>query len=212
MPFRKLPQPPGLRLVALLALVLLAGAALGLRPAGAGGIVNSSLLGGVAIEGTDPVAYFEDGQPLAGSSEFEHEWLGATWRFASAEHRDAFAAAPEKYAPQYGGYCVWAVSRAIPRRSTRPPGRSSTASSISTTRPTCSSSGRPTSRATSPRPTPTGRRSRPTSADDARIGGRACAGCRRLRRPWRRPQYSPGFDHVSKSGPAKRSVEIEKLA
>jgi YHS domain-containing protein len=98
-------------LVALVAVALLAGAVLGPQPVYAGGVVNSSLLGGVAIEGTDPVAYFEDGEPALGSSEFEHEWLGATWRFASAENRDRFAAEPEKYAPQYGGYCAWAVSQ-----------------------------------------------------------------------------------------------------
>jgi YHS domain-containing protein len=79
--------------------------------AAAAGVVNSSFLGSVAIEGTDPVAYFTEGKPIAGSSEFEHEWMGATWRFASAENRDLFAADPEKYAPQYGGYCAWAVSQ-----------------------------------------------------------------------------------------------------
>jgi YHS domain-containing protein len=107
----KLPPAVGLRVLALLAVVLMAGALLEARPVHAGGIVNSSLLGGVAIEGTDPVAYFEQGEPVPGSSAFEHEWLGATWRFASAEHRDRFAAEPEKYAPQYGGYCAWAVSQ-----------------------------------------------------------------------------------------------------
>jgi YHS domain-containing protein len=80
-------------------------------PAAAGGVVNSSFLGSVAIEATDPVAYFTEGKPVEGSSEFEHEWMGATWRFASAENRDLFAADPEKYAPQYGGYCAWAVSQ-----------------------------------------------------------------------------------------------------
>jgi YHS domain-containing protein len=80
-------------------------------PAAAGGVVNSSFLGGVAIEGTDPVAYFRDGRPVEGSSDYEHEWMGATWRFVSAANRDAFAADPEKYAPQYGGYCAWAVSQ-----------------------------------------------------------------------------------------------------
>ena len=79
--------------------------------AAAGGVVNSSFLGGVAIEGTDPVAYFRDGRPVEGSSDYEHEWMGATWRFVSAANRDAFAADPEKYAPQYGGYCAWAVSQ-----------------------------------------------------------------------------------------------------
>jgi hypothetical protein len=80
-------------------------------PAVAGGVVNSSVLGGVAIEGTDPVAYFTEGRPVEGSSDFEHEWMGATWRFVSAANRDLFAADPDKYAPQYGGYCAWAVSQ-----------------------------------------------------------------------------------------------------
>ena len=47
-------------------------------PVAAGGVVNSSFLGGVAIEGTDPVAYFTESKPLEGSSDFEHEWMGAT--------------------------------------------------------------------------------------------------------------------------------------
>lgn len=71
--------------------------------------VNTTLFG-VAIKGYDPVAYFTDGQPVEGDSDFTFEWRGATWRFASAAHRDLFQAAPEKYAPQYGGYCAWAVS------------------------------------------------------------------------------------------------------
>lgn len=66
---------------------------------------------GLAIKGYDPVAYFTDGRPVEGTSDFEHEWNGATWRFASAAHRDLFAADPGKYAPQYGGYCAWAVSQ-----------------------------------------------------------------------------------------------------
>ena len=73
--------------------------------------VYQSFLGGVAIDGTDPVAYFTDGAPVEGSSEFEHEWNGATWRFASAENRDKFAADPEAYAPQYGGYCAWGIAK-----------------------------------------------------------------------------------------------------
>jgi YHS domain-containing protein len=47
---------------------------------------------------------------VKGSSQFKHEWKGATWRFASAANRDAFAAAPEKFAPQYGGYCAYGVA------------------------------------------------------------------------------------------------------
>ena len=66
---------------------------------------------GLAIRGTDPVAYFTDGRPVEGSAEFELEWNGATWRFSSAAHRDLFRADPQRYAPQYGGYCAWAVSQ-----------------------------------------------------------------------------------------------------
>jgi len=66
---------------------------------------------GVAIRGTDPVAYFRQSQPVPGNSEYTYEWMNATWQFASAENRDLFAKNPEKYAPQYGGFCAWAVSR-----------------------------------------------------------------------------------------------------
>lgn len=75
---------------------------------------------GVAIRGTDPVAYFTEGEPVAGSEEFSHDWSGATWYFASAENRDAFAAAPEEYAPQYGGFCAWAVADKGELYSTQP--------------------------------------------------------------------------------------------
>lgn len=67
--------------------------------------------GGIAIKGTDPVAYFTEGQPVAGSSDFSAEHDGATWYFASAANRDAFIADPGAYAPQYGGYCAYAVSQ-----------------------------------------------------------------------------------------------------
>jgi len=110
-PTSKLPRAAWLRRLALVAVVVSAGAALSPAPASADGIVNSSFLGGVAIEGVDPVAYFAEGRPVEGSSAFEHEWMGATWRFASAEHRDQFAVDPERYAPQYGGYCAWAVAQ-----------------------------------------------------------------------------------------------------
>ena len=64
-----------------------------------------------AIRGRDPVAYFTQGGPVKGSKQFSQQWRGATWYFASAENRDKFAAAPEKYAPQYGGYCAYAVTQ-----------------------------------------------------------------------------------------------------
>ena len=64
---------------------------------------------GLALKGYDPVVYFSEGRPQVGRGELEAEWAGARWHFASAENREAFLKAPEKYAPQYGGYCAWAV-------------------------------------------------------------------------------------------------------
>lgn len=66
---------------------------------------------GVAIRGADPVAYFTESDYVPGSAEYTHEWGGATWQFASAENRDLFASNPEQYAPEYGGFCAWAVSQ-----------------------------------------------------------------------------------------------------
>lgn len=65
---------------------------------------------GTAIRGYDPVAFFTEARPVEGSRQFTHKWKGATWRFASAQNRDAFAAAPDRYAPQYGGYCAYGVA------------------------------------------------------------------------------------------------------
>ncbi|HEX4953180.1 MAG TPA: YHS domain-containing (seleno)protein [Thermoanaerobaculia bacterium] len=93
---------------------VLATALLGLLatlPARATDPVNKSTFGGLALDGYDAVAYFTDGKPVEGISKFEHTWQGAKWRFANEVHRDLFAANPEKYAPQYGGYCAWAVSQ-----------------------------------------------------------------------------------------------------
>lgn len=59
----------------------------------------------VAIRGYDTVAYFTEGKPIKGKSEFEHAWQGARWHFANTTHRDMFAVNPERYAPRYGGYC-----------------------------------------------------------------------------------------------------------
>ena len=64
----------------------------------------------MAIRGTDPVAYFTEGQAVEGNSEYETEYQGATWRFSSTENQELFESDPEAYAPQYGGYCAKAVS------------------------------------------------------------------------------------------------------
>jgi YHS domain-containing protein len=72
--------------------------------------VNKTLFG-TAVKGYDVVAYFTDGKPVEGSSDHEVEWNGATWHFASAQHKNLFAKEPAKYAPQYGGFCAFGVSR-----------------------------------------------------------------------------------------------------
>ena len=64
-----------------------------------------------AVEGHDAVAYFTQGKPVKGSKKFSTEYQGAEFRFASAENLATFKAEPAKYAPQYGGYCAWAVSQ-----------------------------------------------------------------------------------------------------
>ncbi len=63
-----------------------------------------------AIRGYDPVAYFTESKPTKGSDQYTFEWKGETFKFASAENLALFEADPEKYAPQYGGYCAYAVS------------------------------------------------------------------------------------------------------
>jgi YHS domain-containing protein len=65
---------------------------------------------GLALKGYDPVAYFTEKKPLPGKPEFTAQHQGATYRFASAANRDAFVAAPARYAPQYGGYCAFGMA------------------------------------------------------------------------------------------------------
>ena len=60
----------------------------------------------LSISGYDPVAYFTDGKPVLGKAEFESVWRKLRWRFASGEHRDLFIKDPQRYAPQYDGYCA----------------------------------------------------------------------------------------------------------
>ncbi len=67
--------------------------------------------GGVAINGYDPVAYFTQSDAVEGSADHTSEWDGATFQFASAENKALFDGDPAKYAPQFGGYCAWAVSK-----------------------------------------------------------------------------------------------------
>ncbi len=65
---------------------------------------------GIAIRGYDPVAYFTAKTPTKGTSAHSIRWQRVTWYFASAKNRELFDEDPQKYAPQYGGYCAWAVA------------------------------------------------------------------------------------------------------
>ena len=73
--------------------------------------INTTFFGNVAIDGYDPVAYFLERKPVEGSDDYEYEWMGATWRFASEKNLEIFKSKPEYYAPQYGGYCAYAISQ-----------------------------------------------------------------------------------------------------
>ena len=74
--------------------------------------LKTGILGGrtdTAINGYDPVAYFTVGKPVKGLDTLAYEWMGAKWKFSSQANLDLFKANPEKYAPQYGGYCAYGV-------------------------------------------------------------------------------------------------------
>jgi YHS domain-containing protein len=93
---------------AALALATLAGLA---SPAFAKEVINTNGSdSNVAISGLDTVAFFTQHRAVQGSDAFVYEWKGARWLFASAEDRALFQANPEKYAPQWGGYCAVGVS------------------------------------------------------------------------------------------------------
>lgn len=73
--------------------------------------VNQSLFSDKAINGYDPVAYFIEEQAVKGSEAFTHTWNDATWYFASQKNLSLFTDNPEKFSPQFGGYCAFAVSK-----------------------------------------------------------------------------------------------------
>ena len=65
---------------------------------------------GIAIRGYDPVAYFKESTPVMGSKDFSYTWQGVQWNFKDTGNLGLFKANPEKYAPQFGGYCAYGVS------------------------------------------------------------------------------------------------------
>jgi len=66
---------------------------------------------GKAIKGYDPVAFFNESKPVMGRDSLMLQWNSATWYFANRKNLEAFKAAPEKYAPQYGGYCAYGTAQ-----------------------------------------------------------------------------------------------------
>ena len=72
------------------------------------GDVNST--NGIAIKGYDPVAYFRLDKAIPGNSSLTTHWKDTTWQFSAPEHQSLFEENPEKYAPQFGGYCATAIS------------------------------------------------------------------------------------------------------
>lgn len=89
-----------------LSLAILLSTGLNCRAAG------ESPVNATAIKGYDTVAYFKAGEAMKGSESYTFQWHGMTWYFLTKENRDLFAAGPAKYAPQYDGYCAWAMTEA----------------------------------------------------------------------------------------------------
>lgn len=79
------------------------------NPASAAAPIYTGTFSNQALSGYDTVAYFTDGKPVKGKPEFKTEYKGAEWLFVSQANLDAFKANPDQYAPQYGGYCAYAV-------------------------------------------------------------------------------------------------------
>ncbi|MBC7935168.1 MAG: YHS domain protein [Rhizobacter sp.] len=65
---------------------------------------------GVAIKGYDPVAYFNQQSAVEGNDKYSFDWSGSKWKFVSQNNLDSFKTAPERYAPQYGGFCAYGTS------------------------------------------------------------------------------------------------------
>ena len=78
--------------------------------ASAGDLVNVSGASKAAVSGYDTVAFFTDSKPVSGSPFITADYQGATYFFASEEHKRLFTANPEKYAPQCGGFCTYGVA------------------------------------------------------------------------------------------------------
>lgn len=91
-------------------LYLIAAIFMFVSPTLAGDLVNVSGASGIALNGYDPVAFFTESKPTHGDPKITATHKGATYMFASESHKKMFEKDPEKYAPQYGGYCAYGVS------------------------------------------------------------------------------------------------------
>ena len=76
----------------------------------AGNLVNVAGASGIALDGYDPVAFFTDGKPTHGDPAISSTYKGAKYLFASKEHKSQFEADPEKFVPQYGGFCAYGAA------------------------------------------------------------------------------------------------------
>jgi YHS domain-containing protein len=74
---------------------------------------NASAQPRVVLKGHDPVAYFSEKKPVKGDPKFSHDWDGARYLFANAENRKKFVADPERYEPQFGGYCTGSMANGV---------------------------------------------------------------------------------------------------
>ncbi|MCB0529506.1 MAG: hypothetical protein KDC61_03120 [Saprospiraceae bacterium] len=99
----------GIIVAALVLLALAASFLLGITPLSFGLHKPVYSKSGKVLDGYDVVSYFE-GRPVRGNAAYSMEWRQSTWRFASAEHLNTFRASPERFVPQFGGYCTKAIS------------------------------------------------------------------------------------------------------
>jgi YHS domain-containing protein len=110
---RRKRKPCGARLAAAVAVLL----TLSAGPDGSIAATTERLVvdwhSGLAIGGYDPVAFFTDGAALTGGADWEYRYAGAIWRFCNIGNRDAFAARPDVYMPQFGGYDPVGVARGV---------------------------------------------------------------------------------------------------
>lgn len=106
----KFPMVTALRLLLMLALVAMSFSALAAKPVNT--LKNSFFASqtDTAINGYDTVAYFTKNSPVKGLDANTYEWKGAKWKFESQANLELFKSNPEKYAPQYGGYCAYGVA------------------------------------------------------------------------------------------------------